>query len=214
MIHGVVSGSHVSWRLTCAKDLAPQRRVLLYDLRGHGFSERPTTGYRMADMLFDLERIGGVAEPVSLVGHSYGALIAARAAAKWPQAVQRIVMVDPPIGGDVQRPLDAERRSPAARRRHPVPLSDTTLTRDVTSDPPVTVAELVGLACPVHVVFGDASPFAASADAVRAGLGADNVSVFPGGHGIHVDATEDVSQLLQRLLPPSEQEPDGTIVGA
>src|SRR5262249_25639953 len=80
MLHGLLIGSLASWYFTAAPALAERRRVLLYDLRGHGRSERTADGYDVATMASDLAELAAPfdARPIDLVGHSFGALVALR----------------------------------------------------------------------------------------------------------------------------------------
>lgn len=102
LIHGLVMDSHASFYLSIAPALGQHARVLLYDLRGHGRSEQPATGYTMDDMVADLMGIldaaGLAAEPVVLVGNSFGGQIALRAAARYPSRVRALVLIDPQLG--------------------------------------------------------------------------------------------------------------------
>jgi pimeloyl-ACP methyl ester carboxylesterase len=74
--------------------------VLAYDLRGHGQSARATAGFGLESMAADLEALlDGFApqEPVALVGHSYGALIALAFALSRPARVARLALVEAPL---------------------------------------------------------------------------------------------------------------------
>lgn len=101
LIHGLVMDSHASYYLSIAPALAARGGVLLYDLRGHGRSEQPPTGYTMADMVDDLVALldaAGANAPVVLVGNSWGGQIAMRAAAAHPDRVRALVLIDPQSG--------------------------------------------------------------------------------------------------------------------
>ena len=102
LIHGLVMDSHASFYLSVAPALAKHAQVLLYDLRGHGRSEQPPTGYTMDDMVADLVGIldacGLAGTPVVLVGNSFGGQIALRTAALHPSRVRALVLIDPQIG--------------------------------------------------------------------------------------------------------------------
>src|SRR5207248_1905261 len=77
--------------------------VVLYDLRGHGRSERPAVGYTLADMVDDLGALLdalAIAEPVALVGNSFGGLLALAFASRHPQRVERVVLIDGHLGED------------------------------------------------------------------------------------------------------------------
>ena len=102
LVHGLVMDSHASYYLSIAPALARAASVVLYDLRGHGRSEQPPSGYTMADMVSDLLGIlDGIDlhdEPVVLVGNSYGGQIVMRAAAAEPHRVRALVLVDAQLG--------------------------------------------------------------------------------------------------------------------
>jgi pimeloyl-ACP methyl ester carboxylesterase len=100
MLHGLFVGSMASWYFTAAPALAKKHRVLLYDLRGHGKSERARSGYDVPTMTADLEAVAEefpTDETITLVGHSYGAVIALSYALLHPHKVQKLVLVDAPL---------------------------------------------------------------------------------------------------------------------
>lgn len=102
VVHGLVFGDLSSWYFTAAPRLALSRRVLLYDLRGHGRSEPATTGFDLATMRDDLEAVLDAVEgfgsgPVDVAGHSYGGPVALRLAIDRPERVRRLVLVDAPL---------------------------------------------------------------------------------------------------------------------
>ena len=71
-------------------------RMVYYDQRGSGLSERPASGdYALATLVEDVEalrRTLGVPK-VALIGHSFGGLLALEYAAKYPQNVSHLVFV-------------------------------------------------------------------------------------------------------------------------
>lgn len=73
-------------------------RALRYDLFGRGLSDRPVTRYDMdffCKQLQDLLDTLGLDVPVNLVGLSMGGAIAVTFAARFPQRVRRLVLIDP-----------------------------------------------------------------------------------------------------------------------
>ncbi|MBW8483735.1 alpha/beta fold hydrolase [Actinomadura parmotrematis] len=80
--------------------LAERRRVIAPDLRGHGRSSAPATGYRTADFTADLvallDRLG--VERVVAIGHSLGTLVVSALAVEHPDRVRALVCVDPGYG--------------------------------------------------------------------------------------------------------------------
>ncbi|MEW5940923.1 MAG: alpha/beta fold hydrolase, partial [Chloroflexota bacterium] len=73
-------------------------RVIALDLRGHGLSDKPASGYDMPTMQNDivtaLNTLGvRVTEPVVLVGHSFGGALATEFALAYPERVERLVLI-------------------------------------------------------------------------------------------------------------------------
>ncbi len=97
LIHGVTGDLSLWFLCRAMTDLAVGHRVTAYDLRGHGYSDVPPTGYTSADHAADLLALmdGIGATSARLVGHSFGAVIAAHAAAIAPERVESIVLSDP-----------------------------------------------------------------------------------------------------------------------
>ncbi|HHO54379.1 MAG TPA: alpha/beta fold hydrolase, partial [Deltaproteobacteria bacterium] len=96
-VHGLVMDNLASWYFTVANPVATSRPVILYDLRGHGRSERPAGGYDLSTLVEELHgvlRAQGIDGSVYLVGHSFGGLLALSAALARPQAIAGLVLVD------------------------------------------------------------------------------------------------------------------------
>jgi pimeloyl-ACP methyl ester carboxylesterase len=93
-IHGLTA-NHTCWA-SVADVLSPAHRLIAYDLRGRGESDKPDKGYSLAIHDDDLEGLldhFGLKKAV-LIGHSLGAHIAVRFAATRPQRVAKLVLVD------------------------------------------------------------------------------------------------------------------------
>lgn len=102
LLHGWTCDSHDwSWQLPVFEK---KYRVIAPDLRGHGRSEvMPSGAYTPADYVADIEALILAAYPghkFVLVGHSMGAQIAARLAAKRPDLVRAVVSIDGALGFD------------------------------------------------------------------------------------------------------------------
>jgi pimeloyl-ACP methyl ester carboxylesterase len=93
-VHGLTA-NHTCWA-SVADVLSPTHRLIAYDLRGRGESDKPDKGYSLAIHNEDLEGLldhFGLKKAV-LIGHSLGAHIALRFAATRPQRVAKLVLVD------------------------------------------------------------------------------------------------------------------------
>src|SRR5437763_2434780 len=97
LVHAVTSNQAV-WVFTGLLDAvaADGFRVTSYDLRGHGFSARPPTGYTSAVMAEDLRQLLAALGlgPALLVGHSFGGVVGIHAAVLTPDAVAGVVLSD------------------------------------------------------------------------------------------------------------------------
>ena len=102
LLQGWTCDSHDwSWQLPVFES---KYRVIAPDLRGHGRSEvMPSGAYSPADYVADIEALILAAyrgRAFVLVGHSMGAQIAARLAAKRPDLVRAVVSIDGALGFD------------------------------------------------------------------------------------------------------------------
>jgi pimeloyl-ACP methyl ester carboxylesterase len=101
-VHGMV-GYTGFWNAALAA-CADRRRAIALDLRGHGSSAAPGDGDYAVERCADdvLAVVDALAlRSIVLVGHSYGAHVVIDAAARRPDLVRRLVLVDPP--GDFTR---------------------------------------------------------------------------------------------------------------
>jgi pimeloyl-ACP methyl ester carboxylesterase len=93
-IHGITANCRC-WDVL-ASTLSPKQRVLAMDLRGRGGSDKPASGYSLEHHIEDIRSLLddlGLKEVV-LMGHSLGAFISLAFGAKYPERLDRIVLVD------------------------------------------------------------------------------------------------------------------------
>lgn len=93
--------------------LSPSFRVVRYDCRGAGLSEKVRGTMTMPDLGADAVRLldaVGVAEPVVPIGCAVGGAIALHLAAKYPRRVERAIALSPATG------VPAERRQAVLER--------------------------------------------------------------------------------------------------
>src|SRR5262245_48079273 len=112
-VHGLPA-NHTCWA-SVADVLSPAHRLIAYDLRGRGDSDKPDKGYSLETHGGDLGQLldhYGLEQAV-IMGHSLGAKIALRFAAKYPRRVSKLVLFD---GGIDLRPEVWEAIAPAVSR--------------------------------------------------------------------------------------------------
>ncbi|HEU5158869.1 MAG TPA: alpha/beta hydrolase [Streptosporangiaceae bacterium] len=100
LVHGWGADGHEwSWHIP---QLSADRRVIAPDLRGHGYSSAPASGFHPRDMTEDLLRLLdrlGIDEVIA-IGHSMGAQIVSILAVEHPARVRALVCVEPGYGFD------------------------------------------------------------------------------------------------------------------
>src|SRR5262252_2409808 len=98
LVHGA-SGNLNDLRLALGDHLARNRRVILIDRPGHGWSDRPggvadATPGRQAALIMEALDCMGVGRFV-LLGHSLGGAVAAALALAWPDRLAGLVLLAP-----------------------------------------------------------------------------------------------------------------------
>src|SRR5882724_10595939 len=94
LLHGYAETSHM-W-LPIMPLLAKNRTVVVPDLRGAGDSSKPADGYDKKNMAADIHdlTVSLGFNRASIVGHDIGLMVAYAYAAQFPQATDRVVLMD------------------------------------------------------------------------------------------------------------------------
>jgi pimeloyl-ACP methyl ester carboxylesterase len=97
-LHGFLIDNLSGFYLTLSHALADRYSLVMYDLRGHGRSERPAEGYSLSQMTLDLDallrELGLGQDTVTLIGNSSGVTLALAFAARFPARVEGLVLID------------------------------------------------------------------------------------------------------------------------
>lgn len=222
-LHGLVMDNLSSFYYTLANPVASAGAdVLLYDLRGHGRSERPPTGYSVTDAVADLEGLLDaldVDEPVHLVGNSFGGTVALAFAVAHPERVAGLVLIEAhfAIEGwaeqmagtlaevafglkdeDLQtwRSRHGRKLSRLARNADEL-INHTTLVDDLMAVKPLRADGLRALRCPVAAFYGAESDVLHHAEALERLLPDFTLTVLPGcTHSVLMEATAELRAAL------------------
>ncbi len=186
-VHGLVMDNLSSWWYTVATKAAKDADVICYDLRGHGMSERPPSGYTISDAVADLVGLLDaleVTQPVHVVGNSYGGVVGLALARQHPERAASLVLLEAhaaieglderdqemlthglDLAGTllddtvVNRWLEhvAGRKLNRMAERAKGLLMNTSMIEDLRSSPAFTEAELAAITCPVLLLYGEHS---------------------------------------------------------
>ncbi|MBN1845179.1 MAG: alpha/beta hydrolase [Sedimentisphaerales bacterium] len=108
MAHGITDYG-LSWSSLAARFEA-EYDVIMYDARGHGFSEKPDGPYDLASQVEDmvgLIQALDIDKPI-LVGHSLGSATAALAAATYPEMPRAVILEDPVLADQLEQLKDVD----------------------------------------------------------------------------------------------------------
>src|SRR5690349_12253658 len=218
LVHGLLTDSLASYYFTVAPRFAAAGLdVVMYDLRGHGRSERPPSGYSLDHNIDDLEALLdrlGISGPVHLVGNSYGGTIAFGLAARGPARAASLTLIESEpatadwaakMGGILRRVVtqlahnepDAIAWILAHRGHNTARLAkgaarlarETTLGRDIPASRVLTEAQIRAVRCPVLGVYGGDSDLVDLVPLQQARLADFRSVVLPGHeHSVLVEA--------------------------
>ncbi|MGW3144397.1 MULTISPECIES: alpha/beta fold hydrolase [Streptomyces] len=183
LVHGILTDSLASYYFTVAPAFAAAGiDVVMHDLRGHGRSERPPSGYTLDHNIDDLETILDrldVTGPVHLLGNSYGGTVAFGWAARHPERAASLTLIESePATTAWAAKLDRllGRLVTELAHNEPVALAwiaanhngnlarlakgaaqlarDTTLSRDIPASRVLTEDQISSVRCPVLGIYG------------------------------------------------------------
>jgi len=226
MLHGLLVGSLATWYFTAAPLLSRTHRVLLYDLRGHGLSERTKTGYDIETMRRDLEAIveSFTSEAVTLVGHSYGAVVALSHALERPQRVSKLVLVEAPLPPSRLEELDSFLGKPPEEMAASLPdalrdalgrqgrqarrlveslrflATETSLFGDLRRARDIDDSALASLSCPVLCLYGSQSSCLPVGRRIARLAPRARLLEIAGGHFLPLEAATAVGAAIEEFL--------------
>lgn len=229
-LHGLVMDNLSSWYFTMANRVAGFAETVMYDLRGHGRSERPMTGYSPADHVADLDGLLGalgIARPVHLVGNSFGGLIAVSYAVAHPGRVRSLVLVDGHVAakgwktsmveslrlqGEARDQKvwenfqkwygrHSERKTTHLAEKAEFLVYKTSLVADLQASAELSEADLAAIACPTLGLYGGASDVRHVGEYLASHMPRFTLRLFSGcAHSVLWDVLPEVREEIMEWL--------------
>jgi (E)-2-((N-methylformamido)methylene)succinate hydrolase len=129
LIHGV--GGRLNYWDPLIPWLSDTFRVIAYDLRGHGDSDKPAGPYTLQDMVLDytnlLDRLG--IERAHVVGQSLGGMIVEAIGVEAPERVRKLVILSAPAGRDEKQQASVRERAATLREHGPAEMARRSIDR-------------------------------------------------------------------------------------
>ncbi len=235
-LHGLVMDNMSSWYYTVANAVARNERVVLYDLRGHGLSERPRSGYTVEDSVEDLRCLLDALEidqPVYLAGNSYGGLVSLAFTRKFPERVAGLILVEAhfpvegwgekvagtlEVGGVwIDKPTIIAWREENDQRHHRRRFAaaedfimKTSLISDLRNVPPYDESDLCTITCPALAIYGEHSDVIERGQELASWLPNCRLEILPdAAHSILMDRSKEVRAYLLEWLAKQPQPETG-----
>jgi pimeloyl-ACP methyl ester carboxylesterase len=226
-LHGLIMDNLSSFYYTLAPAVAAKTDTVLYDMRGHGRSERPQSGYRIEDGVDDLVGILdalGLDEPVHLVANSFGGTIALAAALRRPERVAGMVLIEAhpaftgwgsEIMGDLSDLVSGfddpgirdylAKEAPRTLRRMVQTCEDlvtvSTMGEDLRSSQPTDPEHLATLSCPTLLLYGENSDILDRAFVLEDTIPGSELVVVDGcSHALLMENPKEVERLTTAWL--------------
>ncbi len=227
MLHGLLLDSLALWYFTASRIASNQRRILTYDFRGHGKSEKTVSGFDLHTLSLDLAGLLDGLEPrlaIDLCGYSYGCLVALRYAIDNPTRVRKLVLVEAPMpparhfdwGQWLQADttslinalpttlrgavLSSPGRALKLAERINYLVKQTSLLDAIRTEPKIAESDLASISSPTLCIYGDQSEFLNDGFLLKRVMFNATLKILEGSHRLMNECAPAVTVLVEDFL--------------
>lgn len=223
-VHGLTTSIASLYLIANSPELA-RFRGILYDQRGHGKTQITPTGYDLTTLASDLHGLLGVLSApsgVALLGHSYGAAVALKAALQHPEIVDHLILADPALpplenfkafaeGSMKDRFAMRTEENWSLFKQHPILVqklirkldslkNNTSIVKDVSNEAAFTAAELAAMNTRTLLISAEKSDFTVDAQVIEDHVPNLTISHVSGGHTGLVDKPGEAANAIREFL--------------
>ncbi|MDR6808548.1 pimeloyl-ACP methyl ester carboxylesterase [Dyadobacter sp. BE34] len=229
MVHGMFSNLAVYY-FNIAPLLAKHFRVVLFDMKGHGLSEKVQTGYDLTSMTNDLRDLMDVLgiEKAHLAGYSYGGLVALKMATRFPERVGKLAIIEGPDPSeqetltiidtyskeflihyienfaDTTRLLAGKRQLEKNHRMYEFLFNETSIRSDMEGEKAFfNDPAVAAIQHETLLIYGEESNCVPSGRTLALRIPNATLVLAPGDHNVPVQQPEVIGKELEKFLEPS-----------
>lgn len=226
MVHGMF-GNLSQFYLTIGPFLARDFKVIMFDLKSHGRSDRATIGYSLESHAYDLNDLLDSLDikQVNLLGFSYGALISLKYAMLFQSRVNSLIAIEVPdkprypfkqrgaytfddfwefvvyLNDNIRENFfRSHRQVQKTFKVYEYIYNETTFSVDTSVEAEFSEEDYSRVLCPVLLSYGDKSPCIGEYYRIKDWIPNVDSVIGQGDHGFFMDDAENFSQLVSNFL--------------
>lgn len=226
LIHGMFSNLSIYY-FNIAPILAKHYHVVMYDLKSHGMSERFHDGYDLESMSSDVLNLMDYLqlEKAHLVGYSFGGLIALKTALKYPNRVDKLVVMEAPDPRDdktrdiideyskeflehyvanftdTTKVQMGKRQMEKNHRMYEFLFEQTSIKADMIKEKDfLSKINLTELAVPALLLYGSQSNCKPTGELLKTQIGQSELELIPGDHNIPIQEPAQIAETIHHFL--------------
>ena len=234
MVHGMF-GNLSHFYLTIAPFIASDYKVVLFDLKSQGRSDKIETGYDLKTFAEDVIGLADALglEKIHLLGYSLGSLVVLKCAMDFPTRVGKVVVIEIPdkakdpflarglytyehfqrfvlyLNTDIRENFfRSKRQMMTTFKMHEYIYNHTTFSEDMNNEKEFDKDDYAKIVSPLMIAFGAESVCFCEFERIKNWVPFADVYLEEGGHGFFLEKAEICSQRILRFLKSPDVFPN------